>query len=66
MGRALLADMFARADASGVPCLLETEKEANVPYYEQHGFRVVASGVLPLDGPGFWTMRREAQVREVS
>jgi GNAT superfamily N-acetyltransferase len=59
IGGALLEDMFARADASGVPCLLETEKQANVPYYEGHGFRVVASGVLPLDGPGFWTMRRE-------
>jgi len=59
VGVALLADMFTRADASNVPCLLETEKEANVPYYERQGFRVVASGVLPLDGPGFWTMRRE-------
>jgi GNAT superfamily N-acetyltransferase len=59
VGAAMLADMFARTDATGVPCLLETEKQANVPYYERHGFRVVASGTLPLDGPGFWTMRRD-------
>jgi GNAT superfamily N-acetyltransferase len=58
VGAALLAHMFARADASSVPCLLETEKQANVPYYERHGFAVVASGTLPLDGPGFWTMLR--------
>jgi ribosomal protein S18 acetylase RimI-like enzyme len=60
VGAALLRDMFARADADGVPCMLETEKEANVPYYEQHGFAVAASGTLPLDGPRFWTMRRAA------
>jgi ribosomal protein S18 acetylase RimI-like enzyme len=60
VGAALLGDMFRRSDASGVACLLETEKQANVPYYERHGFRVVASGRLPLDGPRFWTMRRDA------
>jgi GNAT superfamily N-acetyltransferase len=59
VGGALLAHMFARADADGIACLLETEKEANVPYYERHAFRVVEAGRLPLDGPGFWTMRRE-------
>ena len=55
IGGAMLADMFVRTDASGVACLLETEKEANVAYYERHGFRVVASGALPLGGPGYWT-----------
>jgi ribosomal protein S18 acetylase RimI-like enzyme len=59
IGAALLTDMFERIDADGVACLLETEKEANVPYYERHGFRVVEAGVLPLDGPRFWTMRRD-------
>jgi hypothetical protein len=42
-----------------VPCMLETEKEANVPYYERHGFVVAESGTLPLDGPHFWTMWRD-------
>jgi len=60
-GSALLRTMFARTDASGVPCMLETENAANVPYYERHGFVVAESGTLPLGGPGFWTMRREAQ-----
>jgi GNAT superfamily N-acetyltransferase len=58
VGTALLADMFARADAAGTPCMLETEKEANVPYYERHGFTVAESGTLPLGGPRFWTMWR--------
>ena len=59
VGTALLRDMFGRADAAGVPCILETEKEANVPYYERHGFVVAESGELPLDGPRFWTMWRD-------
>lgn len=59
VGGALLRVMFARADADGVPCMLETEKEANVPYYERHGFAVAASGELPLGGPRFWTMWRD-------
>jgi GNAT superfamily N-acetyltransferase len=58
-GAALLRQMFARTDAAGVRCMLETEKRANVPYYERHGFAVAASGRLPLDGPEFWTMVRE-------
>ncbi len=59
-GAALLGDMFARADGSGVPICTDTEKEANVPYYEQHGFRVVHHGELPLGGPNFWTFRHDA------
>ncbi len=58
-GTALLRDMFARSDPAGVPYCLETEKGANVRYYERHGFRVVAEGELPLGGPRFWTMRRD-------
>jgi GNAT superfamily N-acetyltransferase len=59
VGKALLTDMFARVDAAGTPCILETEKEANVAYYERHGFVVAESGTLPLGGPGFWTMLRQ-------
>jgi ribosomal protein S18 acetylase RimI-like enzyme len=59
VGKALLYDMFARIDAAGTPCMLETEKEANVPYYERHGFVVAESGTLPLSGPPFWTMWRD-------
>jgi ribosomal protein S18 acetylase RimI-like enzyme len=58
VGTALLRDVFARADAQGIPCMLETEKEANVPYYERHGFVVAEFGTLSLAGPRFWTMLR--------
>ena len=50
--------MFARLDPQGIATFLETEKAANVPYYERHGYKVVHEGVLPEDGPGFWCMLR--------
>lgn len=58
VGGALLRHTLSRLDGDGIATCLETEKEANVAYYEQHGFRVVAHGDLPLGGPHFWTMRR--------
>lgn len=60
VGSALLAHTLVRADASGVHCLTDTSKPANVPYYARHGFRVVASGAFPLDGPSYWFMLRES------
>jgi ribosomal protein S18 acetylase RimI-like enzyme len=60
-GTALLADMFTRLDAAGLPCCTETSNEVNVAYYERHGFVVVGEGTFPLDGPRFWTMRRDAR-----
>jgi ribosomal protein S18 acetylase RimI-like enzyme len=57
-GSALLAAMFVRTDAASVACILETEKAANVPYYERHGFSVSHEGVVPLGGPPYWTMIR--------
>jgi hypothetical protein len=50
--------MFTRLDADGAPCILETEKAQNVPYYERHGFVVAHHAVLP-GGPPYWTMIRE-------
>lgn len=57
-GAALLRDMFKRLDTSGSDAYLETEKAANVPYYERHGFGVVTRGAISGGGPDFWTMRR--------
>ena len=57
-GSALLRHMFARLDPEGAVCILETEQERNVAYYEQHGFVVAHHGTLPLDGPDYWTMLR--------
>jgi GNAT superfamily N-acetyltransferase len=58
IGSALLAPILARCDAERLPSYLEASKEANVPFYERHGFEVC--GVLNLHkGPSVWPMRRE-------
>ena len=59
IGGTLLRPVLARADAEGLWCYLETEKEKNLPFYQSHGFEVAAEGDLPGDGPRFWTMRRK-------
>jgi ribosomal protein S18 acetylase RimI-like enzyme len=59
VGGALLQPVMARADADGLPCYLETEKEINVTFYKRHGFDVVVETDLPRDGPHIWTMKRE-------
>jgi ribosomal protein S18 acetylase RimI-like enzyme len=62
-GAALLRDMFNRLDLSGGDAYLETEKSANVPYYEQHGFGVVTHGAISGGGPDFWTLRRAPEMQ---
>jgi ribosomal protein S18 acetylase RimI-like enzyme len=61
IGSALLRPVLARADAEGLFCYLETEKEENVRFYLRHGFEVAAEDNLPSGGPHFWTMRRRPQ-----
>ena len=54
--------MSARADAEGVPCYLETDKQRNVRLYESAGYRVITDETVPTK-PGFrmWTMQRSAR-----
>jgi GNAT superfamily N-acetyltransferase len=59
VGSALLQPALALADADGLPCYLETEKQINVPFYNRHGFDVVVEVDLPKAGPHIWTMKRE-------
>ncbi len=59
VGGALIRPGLARADAEGLSCYLDTEKERNLPFYRTHGFEVVVEDDLPKGGPRFWTMKRE-------
>lgn len=59
VGRALLADLHARADARGVPTYLETGTMDNVPWYGSAGYSVVGEMTLPHGGP-LWRMERAA------
>ena len=61
IGGALLQPVLRRADAEGLWCYLETEKQENLPFYQRHGFEVATEGDLPKAGPHFWTMTRKPQ-----
>ncbi len=58
LARRLLAAMFARLDAEGVPCFLETQSPANVALYERYDFVVVAEGAIPETDVRHWAMLR--------
>jgi ribosomal protein S18 acetylase RimI-like enzyme len=60
VGKRLLADLHARADAVRAPCYLETEKAINVRLYESVGYRVVTDEEIPGLGVRMWTMVRPA------
>jgi GNAT superfamily N-acetyltransferase len=56
-GTALLEPMLARCDAEGLPAYLETQKEANLPWYGRFGFDVVERVEVGACPP-IWTMQR--------
>jgi ribosomal protein S18 acetylase RimI-like enzyme len=59
LGSAVIGPVLRRCDRDGLPAYLETTKERNIGFYEQHGFEVVAQARLPLEGPRMWFMWRE-------
>ncbi len=59
VGRALLADLHADAEATGVPTFLETATRENVGFYERDGYRVLGEIAMP-SGPTMWRMERPA------
>jgi len=59
LGSAVMQPVVGRCDAERMPAYLETTKERNVGFYEQHGFVVVGQTRLPLEGPPMWFMARE-------
>jgi GNAT superfamily N-acetyltransferase len=58
VGSRLLQEGVARADADGLPCYLETQKEANLAFYGRHGFAVRDTIEVP-GAPTVWTMQRD-------
>ncbi len=57
IGSALLRSRLEICDAMGLRVYLESSKDANLPFYERHGFRVVGQIVVPR-GPTLWPMVR--------
>lgn len=55
----LVRHAIARAEADGLPLVLETGNERNLAFYARHGFRVVAEVDAPGGGPHIWFLRRD-------
>lgn len=61
LGTRLLAPGLAAADAEGLGCYLETEKERNLPFYGRHRFDVSLHLPEPVTtSPQVWCMDRPA------
>jgi ribosomal protein S18 acetylase RimI-like enzyme len=58
IGGALLRPGIDAARGAGVPAVLLTNNEANLSFYEEHGFRIVREGETPRGGPHAWAMVR--------
>lgn len=58
IGALLQQEMLTRADADGLDCYLETQKEENVPYYRRFGYEVDQELRPVAGGPPLYTMRR--------
>lgn len=58
LGRELVRPILERADQERLPVTLETTKATNVEIYRRFGFEILASELLPPDGPRFWILRR--------
>lgn len=62
VGSQLLTEVLPRADASGLPVYLETDKERNLAFYARHRFELVDTLHPAADGPPTWTMWRDPVV----
>jgi ribosomal protein S18 acetylase RimI-like enzyme len=56
IGSALIAPGVDAAARAGVPAVLLTNNEANLPFYERHGFAVARQEETPRGGPHAWAM----------
>jgi ribosomal protein S18 acetylase RimI-like enzyme len=58
VGAALLRPGIEGAARVRLPCVLLTNNERNLSFYERHGFAVVAEGTTPELGPHAWALQR--------
>ena len=66
VGGALLRAGLARADASHLPCYLETTNAENVPLYHRFGFLVEDERLIPDSSVHLWSMILTAHVNPYS
>lgn len=58
IGSALMRAGLERADAAAERAVLITHSEGNLPFYERHGFSIVAEEDIAGGGPHAWAMTR--------
>jgi ribosomal protein S18 acetylase RimI-like enzyme len=61
LGSALLRAMLERCDCEQMPAYLEASSSANIPFYRQHGFRVIREFQFGPGGPPLAAMWREPE-----
>jgi len=59
IGTALIQQVINDANARKLPIYLETHKEINVEYYQNHGFKLVYNTCIPKIQLPIWCMIRE-------
>lgn len=59
LGSALMSRVLARCDSESSVAACETASEANLAFYERHGFTVTSSRSLGPEGPTSWSLIRE-------
>jgi GNAT superfamily N-acetyltransferase len=60
IGSAVMQPILDRCDKEHLPAYLESSKEANIPFYNGHGFDVIEDLQIP-DGPRLWPMIRKVR-----
>lgn len=58
IGSAVLRPILDRCDREGLPAYLESSKEANIAFYERHGFKLTGQHDFS-GGPSVWLMWRD-------
>ncbi len=61
VGTALLEPALASIDTEGLPCYLETQKEANLAFYRRFGFALTERLEPTPGGPPLFTLTRPAR-----
>ena len=59
VGKALMEPVLEKADQRKMPIYLETHNEMNVAYYQNMGFELVYTGMIPKYDLEIWCMVRE-------
>ncbi len=57
-GGAVIRARLRQCDAEGLPALLISSKESNIPVYRSLGFEITGEIIIP-DGPQLWPMLRQ-------